>query len=137
MQKLLERKATTKGGRNGYINQTLSGLEVRMAKPVEMGGMPNQYTNPEELFSMGYSACFASSIEYLLSMNKVKYDDISVTVSTALVPDGTEGFKFAVEIEASILGLDLKTATSYIEQAYQFCPYSKAIRGNVKVTIKP
>jgi Ohr subfamily peroxiredoxin len=136
MQKLLERKATTRGGRNGHIGQTLSGLTLELAKPVEMGGKENQKTNPEELFSIGYSSCFASSIEYLLQVSKTAYDDIQVTVTTSLVPDGDAGFKFDVEVEASIKGLSKTEEKSFIQQAYQFCPYSKAIKGNVNVVIK-
>jgi Ohr subfamily peroxiredoxin len=136
MQKLLERKATTHGGRNGKIGQTLSGLELKLEKPVEMGGKSNNYTNPEELFSMGYSSCFASSIEYLLQMSKTPYEDIFVTVTTALVPDGQAGFKFDITVEARIKGLSKTDEKTFIDQAYQFCPYSKAIKGNVNVVIK-
>ncbi|TNF06763.1 MAG: Ohr family peroxiredoxin [Bacillota bacterium] len=136
MQKLLERKATTHGGRNGKISQTLSGLTLELAKPVEMGGVVNQKTNPEELFSIGYSSCFASSIEYLLQVSKTPYEDIKVTVTTALVTDGDQGFKFDIQVEASIKGLSKTDEKNFIQQAFQFCPYSKAIKGNVNVVIK-
>jgi Ohr subfamily peroxiredoxin len=136
MQKILERKATTQGGRDGYIGQTQSGLELKLGKPVEMGGSVTQNTNPEELFSMGYSSCFASSIEYLLKSSKTAYDDIKVTFSTSLVLDGNAGFKFDIVVEAQIIGLSKTDEKKFIEQAYQFCPYSKAIKDNVNVTIK-
>jgi lipoyl-dependent peroxiredoxin len=136
MKPFLNRNATTKGGRNGKISDTQSGLELTLAKPVEMGGEPSSHTNPEELFSMGYSACFASSIEYLLISNKESYEDISVEADTALVPDGEAGFKFAVTIKAKITGLSKEKESNYIEQAYNFCPYSKAIKGNVEVNFK-
>jgi organic hydroperoxide reductase OsmC/OhrA len=78
MQKILERKATTYGGRNGLVKDTQSGLKAQLAKPVEMGGVVNSNTNPEELFSMGYSSCFASSLEYLLQSSQTPYTDIKV-----------------------------------------------------------
>jgi Ohr subfamily peroxiredoxin len=136
MQKILERKATTHGGRDGLVKETQSGLIVKLSKPVEMGGKENTNSNPEELFSIGYSSCFASSLEYLLKSSKTAYDDIKVTVHTILVPDGTAGFKFDVVVEASVLGLSKEHEKEMIEKAYQFCPFSKAIRNNVSVTIK-
>jgi len=136
MQKFLERKATTYGGRNGLVKDTQSGLSVKLGKPVEMGGIENPNTNPEELFSVGYSSCFASSLEYLLTNSQIAYDEVKVTVHTALVPDGQEGFKFEVEVLASVSGVSKELEKEMIEKAYQFCPYSKAIRNNVTVTLK-
>lgn len=136
MKIFLERKATTQGGRDGRIFDTASGLELQLSKPVEMGGTPNKNTNPEEIFSIGYSSCFASSLEFLLQNSETTYEDISVTVNTKLVPDGQSGFKFQVEVTARVKGLDKNTEKAFIDKAYHFCPYSKAIQGNVEVTFK-
>jgi Ohr subfamily peroxiredoxin len=136
MKIFLERKATTQGGRDGRIFDTASGLELQLSKPVEMGGTPNKNTNPEEIFSVGYSSCFASSLEFLLQNSETTYEDISVTVNTKLVPDGQSGFKFQVEVTARVKGLDKNTEKAFIDKAYHFCPYSKAIQGNVEVTFK-
>lgn len=136
MKIFLERKATTQGGRDGRIFDTESGLELQLSKPVEMGGTPNTNTNPEEIFSIGYSSCFASSLEFLLQNSETTYEDISVTVNTKLVPDGQSGFKFQVEVTARVKGLDKNTEKAFIDKAYHFCPYSKAIQGNVEVTFK-
>lgn len=136
MQKILERKATTYGGRNGLVKDTQSGLKAQLAKPVEMGGVVNSNTNPEELFSMGYSSCFASSLEYLLQSSQTPYTDIKVSVITSLVPDGSQGFKFEVVVDAKVMGLTKELEKEMIEKAYQFCPFSKAIRNNVSVLIK-
>ena len=62
MKKILERSATAKGGRDGLITDMSSKLELKMTKPLEMGGNNQTGTNPEELFAAGYSACFASSL---------------------------------------------------------------------------
>jgi osmotically inducible protein OsmC len=136
MQKILERKATTYGGRNGLTKDTQSGLMVQLSKPVEMGGIVNSNTNPEELFSMGYSSCFASSLEYLLQSSQTPYTNIKVSVITSLVPDGSQGFKFDVVVDAHVEGLNQELEKEMIEKAYLFCPFSKAIRNNVSVLIK-
>ena len=129
----LERSATTYGGRDGVIKNTQSGLQVEMTKPLEMGGTNPTGTNPEELFSIGYSGCFASSLEYLLFVDKVSYQDISVKVDTQLVSDEQGGFKFALQVHARIKGLTSEQESQYIQKAFLFCPYSKAIKGNVDV----
>jgi Ohr subfamily peroxiredoxin len=134
MKIFLERKATTQGGRDGHIFDTASGLELKLSKPVEMGGTPNKNTNPEEIFSIGYSSCFASSLEFLLQNSGTSYEDIKVTVNTKLVPDGQSGFKFQLDVKARVKGLDKDTEKTFIEKAFNFCPYSKAIKGNVEVT---
>lgn len=136
MKTILSRQATTYGGRNGIIKDTASETELNMKKPEEMGGSPNKETNPEELFSMGYSACFASSIEHLLKADQVSYDDITVKVDTRLVMEENDGFKFDVTVYPRITGVSKETEKTYTEKAYGFCPYSKAIRDNVKVTIE-
>ena len=133
MMKILERQATTIGGRDGIIKDTQSTIELKLAKPQEMGGKLAKGTNPEELFAMGYSSCFASSIEFLLQSSKQTYEDIEVTVTASLVKDGDSGFKFEALVNAKIMGVTKDIEKKYIEMAYQFCPYSKAIKGNVDV----
>lgn len=130
--KILERSATTYGGREGIIKDTLSNVELQLGKPQEMGGKLTRFTNPEELFSMGYSSCFASSLEFLLQKDNIKYDDIEVTVTTSL-ETSEDGFVFKVKIDAGVHGLNKKQEKEYIEKAYQFCPYSKAIKNNIIV----
>ncbi len=82
MKEFLSRTATTYGGRNGEIRDTNSGMTYKLAKPNEIGGKGLEGTNPEELFSVGYSSCFASSLEYLLQNAKVQYEDLYVKAET-------------------------------------------------------
>lgn len=130
--KILERSATTYGGRDGIIKDTLSNTELKLGKPQEMGGKLTRFTNPEELFSMGYSSCFASSLEFLLQKDGQKYEDVEVTVTTSL-ETSEDGFKFKIKIDAKVYGLPEELSKKYIDGAYNFCPYSKAIRNNVEV----
>lgn len=133
MNQILKRSATTYGGRNGVIKDMESKVELKLAKPLEMGGSGSQGTNPEELFSAGYSSCFASSIEYLLMTSGIKYDAISVKATTKLVANPETGFQFQLFVEAKISGVSKEVEKEYIQKAYGFCPYSKAIKGNVDV----
>jgi len=133
MKKFLERTATAFGGRDGEIKDTLSGYSVKLSKPAEMGGVNPKGTNPEELFSIGYASCFASSLEYLLQANKVSYESLSVKADTALMMDEKTGFSFKLTVKAVVKGVTKEVEQEYIQKAYNFCPYSKAIKGNVDV----
>lgn len=133
MKEILNRTATTFGGRNGEIRDTSSGFTYKLAKPKQMGGIGLDGTDPEELFSVGYSSCFASSIEHLLQADKVKYESLYVKAETKLLMIENEGFKFKLIVEARIKGVDQNTLDKYIKDAKEFCPYSKAIEGNVDI----
>lgn len=133
MKEILSRTATTFGGRNGEIRDTSSGLSYKLAKPKQMGGIGLDGTDPEELFSVGYSSCFASSMEHLLNTDKVKYDDLFVKAETKLLMIENEGFKFKLVVKARIKGVDKDVQDKYVEAAKNFCPYSKAFKGNIDV----
>ncbi|MFP4462139.1 MAG: Ohr family peroxiredoxin [Thermotogota bacterium] len=136
MAKVLTRSATTKGGRTGRIEAKEGKLTLDMAKPLELGGSENKETNPEEIFAAGYSACFASSLEYLLENAKVDYDSIEVECALHLIMDAKGGgFKFDIDLYVTLDGPDEETKNTFIDKAYGFCPYSKAISGNVDVRI--
>lgn len=136
MKEFLRRQATVRGGRDGTVEAHTSKAVFSLSKPEEMGGNPPAKTNPEELFAAGYAACFSSSLEYLLQEASESYEDLEVTATTALVADGHAGFKFAVTLNPKITGLEQSVADQFIESALAFCPYSKAIKGNVELTIK-
>lgn len=136
MAKVLTRSATTKGGRTGRIEAKEGDLVLDMAKPLELGGTENKETNPEEIFAAGYSACFASSLEYLLENANVDFESIEVEAELHLIMDSEgNGFKFDIDLYVSLDGPDQETKNTFIDKAYGFCPYSKAISGNVDVRI--
>lgn len=134
MNTILKRQATTYGGRDGIIKDTQSGIQITLSKPVEMGGEDNPGSNPEELLSMGYSSCFASSLEYLLHVAHIDYQGLSVQATTHLNADSKTGFSFELFVKVNIEGVTKEVEKTFIDQAFQFCPYSKAIKGNVHVT---
>src|SRR5260370_31957806 len=49
------------GGRDGHGRTTDGELEVDLRVPKEMGGAGGG-TNPEQLFAVGYAACFESAL---------------------------------------------------------------------------
>jgi osmotically inducible protein OsmC len=125
-------KAHTTGGREGGASRTSDGrLDVKFSVP----GGPGNGTNPEQLFAVGWSACFLSAIKLVASKMKVK-----LPAETAIDPEvdllnGDSGYFLKARLNVSLPGLDRQVAQSILEGAHQTCPYSKATRGNIDVAI--
>lgn len=134
---ILKRAVTATGGRQGHLLSEDNNIDLKLDLPPELGGNPApKTTNPEQLFATGYASCFASSLEYILMTEQVKYEQVVVTATALLLKDDEGGFKFGIDAVVHIKGLEKKAAKPYVDQAYAFCPYSKAIRGNVEVKIE-
>ncbi|TIT45850.1 MAG: Ohr family peroxiredoxin, partial [Mesorhizobium sp.] len=91
-------------------------------------------TNPEQLFAIGYAACFESAVRFVARKQKLPLADAAVTSTVSLLPNG-EGFKLGVALAAETKGLDQAAAEALVSAAHQICPYSNAIRGNVEVAL--
>ncbi|MFF7173491.1 organic hydroperoxide resistance protein [Streptomyces pseudovenezuelae] len=125
--------ATAENGRDGRVATDDGRLDVVVNPPKEMGGN-GQGTNPEQLFAAGYSACFQGALGVVARQEQA---DISGSTVTAKVGIGknADGFGLIVEISATIPNADPQTARALLEKAHQVCPYSKATRGNISVTL--
>ncbi len=136
-KEILNRTMRTVNGRNGYVVSKDRDFKLELAIPQEMGGEENlKKSNPEELFSAGYSSCFASSMQYIMNTQGIKYKEFYAEAKTSLLPNEEDGgFKFAVTMTCGIEGVDEETKRKVIADAYQFCPYSRAIRNNVDVKL--
>jgi Ohr subfamily peroxiredoxin len=130
----LTRTATVKGGRNGTITTPNQSLHLQMAKPVEMGGKESQNTNPEELFVAGYVGCLASSLEFIAGQMSLSYEALEVTGAIDLQDSALGGFEFALNVTFNMAGVDTATKATLVEKTLAFCPFSRAIKDNVKVT---
>ncbi len=127
-------RATVTGGRRQGHARTEDGLlEVDLTAPKETGG-PGTGTNPEQLFAVGYGACFQGALGLVAKERGVDASDSVLTTAVGFGPEG-KSFGLTVEITAEIPGVDDATAQQLVEAAHEFCPYSKAIRGNVPVTV--
>jgi len=125
--------ATAENGRDGRVATEDGKLDVVVNPPKEMGGSGTG-TNPEQLFAAGYSACFQGALGVVARQEKA---DVSGSTVTAKVGIGRneDGFGIIVEISAEIPNVDADTARGLLEKAHQVCPYSKATRGNITVTL--
>ncbi len=125
--------ATTTGGRQGHAVSSDGVLDLDLTAPKEMGGSGTG-TNPEQLFAAGYSACFNGALMMVAKAAKVDASAAQVTVNVGFGPEG-DSYAITGDIEVAIPGLELAQVQELADGAHQVCPYSKATRGNVPVTV--
>jgi Ohr subfamily peroxiredoxin len=128
--------ALVRGGREKGHGRTADGeLEVDLRMPKEMGGSGGG-TNPEELFAVGYAACFESALGGVARHRKLEIGDVTIKSSVGLLPTGDGGFKLAVTLDvATPSGTDREMTAELIQGADKVCPYSNATRGNIDVQL--
>ena len=127
-------KTTTSGGRTGSGKSSDGQLEVNFSSP----GSGKPGTNPEQLFALGYSACFIGAIQVAAGKQKVKLpEDTSVEAEVDLGKvNGGVDFQLAVRLNVSIPGLDDAAKKQLVDAAHEICPYSRMTRGHVDVEVK-
>jgi osmotically inducible protein OsmC len=124
--------ATTSGGRNGRAVLENNGLALAMALPKDLGGAGDGH-NPEQLFALGWSACFGQAILVLAKKHGLDGQAAKVTCEVTLNTEG--GFSLAAELKVALAGADKTKLQALIEEAHTICPYSKATRNNVPVKL--
>jgi len=123
------------GGRAEGHGRTTDGvLEVDLRLPSEMGGQGGG-TNPEQLFAVGYAACFEGAIGAVARRMKVDPQDVAIDSRVNLHPTEERGFKLSVDLDVTLSGVEGDQAKELIDAAHHVCPYSNATRGNIDVNI--
>jgi lipoyl-dependent peroxiredoxin len=122
------------GGRaNGHGTTSDGALEVDLRRPKELGG-EGDGTNPEQLFAIGYAACFEGALGAVARRQKLEVDDVAIESSVSLIPTEERGFKLAVELAVTLPSVsDADQAIALVQAAHGVCPYSHATRGNIDV----
>ncbi|HEX3802173.1 MAG TPA: organic hydroperoxide resistance protein [Solirubrobacteraceae bacterium] len=130
--------ATVTGGRSQGHGKTSDGkLEVQLRLPKEMD--PNSDaagTNPEQLFAVGYAACFEGALGVVGRREHEEVGDVSIDSSVSLIPVEGGGFQLGVALAVTLPQIsDPEKAKSLVAAAHQVCPYSNATRGNIEVNL--
>lgn len=136
--RLYTAEATADGPRTGRAYTADGRLDVQLSLPASMGGDDGAGTNPEQLFAAGYAACFHSAMRLALRPLDLQLDALkgcTVTARVHLDNLAETTFDLAVDIEASLPALPKERAQQLLEATHQVCPYSRATRGNVLVTL--
>ena len=124
-------RAHTTGGRDGAARSDDGRLEVALASP----GGAGTGTNPEQLFAVGYSACFIGALKAVAARQKLALPQevaIDAEVDLGTIPNA---YGIAVRLHVRLPGMDRAQAQSLVDAAHQVCPYSNATRGNIDVTL--
>jgi Ohr subfamily peroxiredoxin len=124
--------ASAKGGRAGHVRSEDGVIDLDTAQP---GTAKEPTANPETLFAAAYAACFQGALTNRAKTKGVYASDSSVTCEVSFGPSDDGGFCLAVELKVSIPGQSKDQVQELTELAHQFCPYSKATRGNIAVTL--
>jgi Ohr subfamily peroxiredoxin len=129
-------QASVEGGRNGHGRSSDGQLEVNLAVPESMGGASGGGTNPEQLFAVGYAACFQSAMLNVAQGRGLDLEGSRIHSTVAIGPTGHGGMNLAVTLDLHADNLSRDDAASVLARAHQLCPYSNATRGNIDVTLK-
>jgi osmotically inducible protein OsmC len=132
LEKLLyTAKTHTTGGRDGASHSSDGRLDVKLSTP----GTAGSGTNPEQLFAAGWSACFMSTLQLAASKVKVALPDDRAVDAEVDLGTNEGGFVLSARLNVKLPGLQREVAQAVVDAAHQMCPYSKATRGNIDVTI--
>lgn len=129
-------KAHVTGGRvQGHGESSDGSLIVDLRIPPELGGEGGG-TNPEELFAVGFAACFESALGAVARRRKAEVGDVVIDSSVMLLPTDNRGFKLAVALDVTLPSIDdADEAAELVGAAHEVCPYSNATRGNIEVSL--
>lgn len=122
-------------GRNGQVKTAGGSLDLKLAAPKELGGSGDG-NNPEELFAAGYAACFHGAVRKMAGEADQDAADSSVGVKIGIGGDDAGGIALTATIEVVLPHVEKAAAEDLAKKAHDFCPYSKATRGNIEVDIK-
>jgi Ohr subfamily peroxiredoxin len=136
MKALYTTEAVVEGGRAGHGRTSDGRLDVELSVPKELGGYGGSGTNPEQLFAIGYAACFHSSLLAAAQGRKLNASDSTITAHVGIGPTGHGGFGLAVTLDLHAPNLSRVDAEDLMRRAHALCPYSNATRGNVDVTLR-
>lgn len=128
-------RAEVIGGRDGHGRTDDGQLEVDLRRPLEMGGEGGG-TNPEQLFAIGYAACFEGALGTVARRAHLDAGDAEIHSEVSLTTNDDRGFNIGVSLAVTLPSVaDTATAVELVTAAHAVCPYSNATRGNIDITL--
>ncbi|SIQ27418.1 MULTISPECIES: organic hydroperoxide resistance protein [unclassified Bosea (in: a-proteobacteria)] len=135
MKTLYTAHGSATGGREGQAATDTGNLNLILHTPKELGGTGGDGTNPEQLFSLGYSACFLGALKAAARKENVKIpEDAKVAADIGIGPrDDGQGFGINAKLTVTVPGVDKAVVEDLVKKAHVICPYSHATKGNIEV----
>lgn len=127
------------GGRGTGTTATEDGkVAVKLSTPKAMGGDDGPGTNPEQLFAMGYSACFLGAMKAAAKKaGKTLPEEATVTASVSFADrEDNVGFTIVAALEGKVPGWSKDDIDATMKAAHDICPYSDLIRKTHEVELK-
>lgn len=136
MKPLYTAQAKATGGRDGRATASDGHPDLLLKPPAALGGPTDQEaTNPEELFALGYGACFLNALQRVARMQKLSAKAYAMDSRVVLGQEEDQTFSLAVELHGELPGVELEQAKELMRTAHTVCPYSKATQGNIDVAL--
>ncbi|QIE60589.1 organic hydroperoxide resistance protein [Rasiella rasia] len=136
MKTLYEATSTAVGARNGHVRSEDGPIDFKLSVPKSMGGDGGEGANPEQLFGAAYAACFGSAIEAVAKNKEVEVntEEISVAATIGFCKDD-DGFFLEATLDCYIPEVSKEVGEDLVNAAHEICPFSKATRDNITVTL--
>ena len=136
MKPLYTARAHVKGGRDGRATSAEGYPDLSLKPPAALGGpAEGETTNPEELFALGYGACFLSALSLVARMQKISAREFTIDSEVILGQEDEQRFGLAVALHGTLPGVDDEKAAELMKTAHKVCPYSRATKGNIEVQL--
>jgi len=93
-------------------------------------------TNPEELIAAAHASCFTMALSFALAQAGHEDGVLETTAKVSLDKDG-DGFKItksALDLTATVSGIDADEFARIAEEAKANCPVSKLLNAEVSLT---
>ena len=128
-------EAVVEGGRQGHGRTRDGRLEVEFSVPAAMSGDDGPGTNPEQLFALGYAACFQSAVLGVGRGRNLDTTGLQITSTVGIGPLDSGDFGLQVSLDLNAPKITVEEARELMLRAHQRCPYSNATRGNIAVSL--
>jgi osmotically inducible protein OsmC len=137
--------ATKSIGRTHWEGDLLTGsgttsLDSRAAGPLEVTWKARaeergSTTSPEELIAAAHASCYSMAFSSTLAKNETPPTSLDVQATVTFVPG--EGITTVeLEVVGVVDGISEEKFKELAETAKNGCPVSKALAGNVEITIE-
>lgn len=118
------------GGRDGTIDNPEGRFRVQLSADEQPGSI-----TPEHLFAAAYAACFLGAVMHAAETAHLEIEGAAVSGRASLEEDEGGGHVLDVDLRVSLPGIMEKVGRHLLNLAHQSCPYSKATRGNIRVSL--
>jgi len=132
---LYSTSAKATGGRDGKTETVDGKVKFNLSVPKELGGPGGEGTNPEQLFAMGYSACFLGAMRHVSGLEKIQLSPETTIEGVVGIGPIPNGFGIEVELKIHVPNMEVAKVKDIVKKAHIVCPYSNATRNNVNVKL--